>query len=140
MAKQNQWKPTQQTIRDPKYKWKFALGTTSRVPNSQLHYLILDIDTRTSKAIAGLFISLLGVKHYFVQETENGLHVYTDKKIRFDQFEINARAAGADPSWIRIGLKRRYWFLADKDPIILPWSVERMVLHYDPSKERKKDS
>jgi hypothetical protein len=71
-----------------------------------------------------------------VQQTTNGWHVYTDLKLRFDQMEMALRAFGADKSWIRIGLKRGYWFLADKDAVTLPWPVERMTLRYDKTKEK----
>jgi hypothetical protein len=127
---------------DLQYKWKFAMGTTSRVPKSKLHYLILDIDCRTKdKSLIGLFYNLVGsVDNFFLQSTENGLHIYTDKKIRFDQFEMNARSMGADPAWIRIGLKRGYWFLADKSLVVVPWPVERMTLHHDKTGKKKGDA
>lgn len=151
MPKTNQWKPNQHSVGNRgknlnvteihrqkiEYKWKFAVGTTSRIPNSKLHYLILDIDTQTDPPIG------CGRKYkfnsWFVQRTENGFHVYTDLKLRFDQMEIAMKYFGADPSWIRIGLKRGYWFLADKQPVILPWPTERMALHFDPSRKKKLD-
>jgi hypothetical protein len=121
-----------------KYKWTFALGTTSRVPNSPLHYLILDIDQElTWKNIAGIKHY---ARHFFVEKTTNGYHVYTDCRLTFKQMQMAFLACGADPSWSRIGQRRGYWFLADKDQIILPWPVERMALHYDPKKGKKKDS
>lgn len=108
------------------YKWKFAIGTTSRVPNSKLHYLIIDFDAEKPKL--GLVTSLQP-QHIFVQRTPNGWHVYTDLQYTFKKLVEVLDIIGADRQWIEIGKSRGYLFLADKGPVTLPWPVERMRIH-----------
>ena len=71
-----------------------------------------------------------------IQKTENGFHVYTDLKLKFSQMCNALRWLKADISWIKIGEKRGYWFLADKDAVIVSWPVERMALHYDSTAQK----
>ena len=105
-------------------KWRFAIGTTSRVPNcAGLHYLILDYDLEN--------LPILPAGIWFVQRTPNGFHCYSRKIGTFNQVIHWAMYANADPAWIRIGCKRGYLFLADKQPILLPWPVERMKIGKD---------
>jgi hypothetical protein len=110
----------------PAYKWKYAIGTTSRVPGSKLHYLIVDFDIENPRL--GI---LLGYRpgHIFVQQTKNGWHVYTDLTFTFSKLCETLSIIGADHKWIEIGKQRGYFFLADKDAVYLPWPVERMQLH-----------
>jgi hypothetical protein len=109
-----------------KYKWKFAIGTTSRVPHSKLHYLIVDFDEEHPRfsLIAGM-----NPDHMFIQKTPHGWHVYTDLQVTFSKLGQLLEIVGADKSWISIGKSRGYFFLADKGPVPLPWPVERMKLH-----------
>jgi hypothetical protein len=121
-------------------KWRFAIGTTSRVPGLHLcdHYLIFDFDNRTLPEIFQS-ISLLNDEVTFrwvAQPTESGWHVYTDLWCTFKTALEMAKKAGADPAWLRIGEKRGYLFLADKAPVPLPWPVERMVIARDVAKNR----
>lgn len=111
--------------RSPQYKWRFAIGTTSRIPNSKLHYLIADFDNESLRL--GV---LCGMKpdHIFIQRTDRGWHVYTDIQLTFKKLIEALQIIGADRSWIEIGHTRGYLFLADKGPVILPWPVERMKL------------
>jgi hypothetical protein len=102
-------------------KWRFAIGTTSRVPGSSLHYLMLDVDDPTW--VMGYRVCL-----YRIQVTKSGFHVYTNEKLSFEQMLFTAVGMGADPAWARIAQARGYAFLADKAPIALPWPVERMVI------------
>ena len=106
-------------------KWNFAIGTTSRVPNSQLHYLIGDIDQLDFDP---MMIFQYSPEIVVIQRTDHGWHFYTDCKLTLKQCVIAQRVIGCDKAWIRIGQSRGYFFLADKSPIILPWPVERMVL------------
>ena len=113
-----------------KDKWKFAIGTTSRVPGTggRLHYLMVDWDTDD---IPGQWDGYLpGELHWMLfQKTNHGWHLYTDYMGTFTQIITLARSLGADPSWIRIGCDRGYLFLADKDEIDFPYPVEHMVIH-----------
>lgn len=108
------------------YKWRFAIGTTSRVPNEEnMHYFIADFDCMVSME-ALIFIS---GSSCVIQATPRGFHLYSDKKLSFDQLIRALKHCGADPSWIRIGRKRGYFFLADKDEVKTSWPVERMILY-----------
>jgi hypothetical protein len=109
------------------YKWAFAIGTTSRVPNSKRHYLIADYDLTHPPSIS----LLMGLRpqHIFIQQTEHGWHVYTDLTYTFKKLLEILSLIKADPSWCTIGAQRGYLFLADKGPIHLPWPVERMSLY-----------
>lgn len=119
-----------------KTKWKFGIGTTSRVPRSKLHYFIADFDGPIPHGtviewMLGNFPFETGV---IIQNTPHGWHVYTDWQITFSKLVQMLKDIGADPAWIRIGEKRGYFFLADKKEIDFPWQVEHMVIHYDKKK------
>lgn len=118
-------------------KWKFAIGHTSRVPNSGgLHYLIVDFDTEKPDFS---FIRKLAINNAIIQRTKHGWHVYTDLQLEFDTVvNVLKNMIDADPVWIRIGQKRGYYFLADKQAIIFPWPVEPMVIYI--GKEKTQDS
>jgi hypothetical protein len=118
-----------------KSKWRFAIGTTSRVPHSKtLHYLIADFDSITlNQVLINLGTILLGgmkFENILIQRTRHGWHVYTDCILPFRSLLSTLRILDADRSWIRIGEKRGYLFLADKSEIDFPWPVEHMVIHY----------
>lgn len=107
-------------------KWKFAIGTTSRVPNSGgLHYLIADFDDH--KIDFG-WISRFA-NNAILQKTPRGWHVYTDTVVPFDILVDRLRKIGVDPVWLKIGKERGYLFLADKRIIVFPWPVENMVIY-----------
>lgn len=115
---------------ESKYKWKFAIGTTSRIPGSTGHYLILDIDTHDDRTIQKV-LGRLQSYSYKAQKTPNGFHIYTDCSLTsISDFVRNAKDLGADPAWLRIGEKRGYFFLADRRKVELDWPVERMLIHY----------
>lgn len=108
------------------YKWKFAIGTTSRVPNSkQQHYLIADFD----KVPHLPRIMALGANNMMLQRTPNGWHLYTDLQYSFKKLCEVLSIIGADKKWISIGKSRGYLFLADKQAVYLPWPVERMNIY-----------
>jgi|SRR6516162_7293258 hypothetical protein len=119
----------------PLSKWKFAIGTTSRVPGSGgvLHYLIADFDG----SMPQIQIYAVIDKNLIVQRTPHGWHLYSDRIMSFECLCNFLGHIGADPNWIRIGKERGYFFLADKQEIDFPWPVEHMVLHYAKTKERK---
>jgi len=124
----------------PTTKWKFAIGTTSFVPGSKLHYLILDID---SKIDSELLNALWHIVHNFkrcsiyIQPTRHGYHVFTNIKSswRTTLREIK-RIPNVDQVWINIGEQRGYFFLADKAHVRLPWKVRRMILRWEKKAER----
>lgn len=103
-------------------KFGFALGTTSRVPGSNVyHYLILDIDGKIRPKLPRLFrCRLLNTKH--------GWHVYTDLKLNLKDMLTLAIDFGADPLWCRYANHWGYAFLADDSYVKLPWPVSRMAI------------
>lgn len=115
-------------------KWRFAIGTTSRVPDSGgLHYLIADFDSYNVHL--NLYSGILcDVHNLILQKTEHGFHLYTDQQMNFGQLVRTLRAMGADSNWIDIGKDRGYFFLADKQRINFPWPVEHMVIHHGTKK------
>ena len=89
-----------------------------------MHYLILDFDTDAHKK----FIQVDTGKWQKWQRTPRGWHCYTNHIAPFEQICQMAADLGADPQWLKIGRERGYLFLADKNPIHLPWPVERMAI------------
>lgn len=117
-------------------KWNFAIGTTSRVPNSGgLHYLIADFDNLKYPWAIFTYMPFNLVQNMVLQKTPHGWHLYTDAVMTFDLLQKYLLAMDADPAWVEIGKERGYYFLADKKEIDFPWPVEHMVLHY--GKKRK---
>lgn len=113
-------------------KWRFAVGTTSRVPHRVgMHYLILDYDAPWKFKDVFTFVEN-GLRDdegkWIAQPTTNGWHVYTSVIGDFSYIKQKAWRMAADLSWLRIAEKRGYLFLADKAPVPLPWPVERMVI------------
>lgn len=117
----------------PLSKWKFAIGTTSRVPNSGgvLHYLIADFDNE----IPDIPVALVAGDNLIIQKTPHGWHMYSDKCMPFDALVKVLEYLGADPTWIQIGQQRGYFFLADKRQINFHWPVEHMVIYYGAKEE-----
>ena len=116
----------------PKLKWKFAIGTTSRVPDSggRLHYLIADFDDPLINQ-ERIWLELGAYREKaIIQDTEHGWHLYTSWKMTFDELIPFLKKISADPEWVRIGERRGYLFLADKKEINFPWPVEHMVIKY----------
>lgn len=115
--------------RRAEYKWRFAIGTTSRVPSSDLHYLIGDVDGQILPVLKKLYEFCFPVpNNIFVQKTQHGYHFYTDLKIPFSKAIFLLHKIGCDKAWIEIAKTRGYFFLADKSAVILPWPVERMKI------------
>ena len=118
-----------------KYKWNFAIGTTSRVPRSGgSHYLIADFDGNIPTAFLLNLCYNSGARNIIIQKTPHGWHVYTDLEMTFGELQVILKWAKADPAWIAIGKERGYYFLADKSEIDFPYPVEHMVLHYGKKK------
>lgn len=110
-------------------KWKFAIGTTSIVPNSDKHYYIADFDCPIPDSV---FKTLQKNNvSFIVQKTKNGFHLYTDWKMSFNSLIKALRATpSVDRKWISIGIMRGYFFLADKDSVNMNWEVKRMVIYH----------
>lgn len=115
----------------PKSKWKFAIGTTSRVPDSRgLHYLIADFDDPLINRIEVFEFLAQRPCRKIIQDTPHGWHLYTDLQMPFHELIKTLHKIGADPAWIEIGKTRRYLFLADKKEVKFRWPVEHMMLRY----------
>lgn len=122
----------------PKTKWKFAIGTTSIVPNTKRrkHYLIGDVDGHYMVPTLEFLGEILGVGAIFTQRTKRGFHFYTNLQVSFGELlYILRRVPGVDAAWITIGERRGYFYLADKDAIYLPWHVIRMIIHTEPKEK-----
>lgn len=120
----------------PSSKWRFGIGTTSRVPQSKLHYFIADFDGPIphKTVVEWMLSNFPSTTEVIRQKTHHGWHIYTDWKMTFTKLVQTLKLIGADPSWIRIGEKRGYFFLADKAEIQFPWPVEHMVIHHGKKK------
>lgn len=116
----------------PNPKWQFAIGTTSRVPDSGgiLHYFIADFDEKWIPERALDFIQKYA-RNFIVQKTDHGWHVYTDIRDSFDQITSWLKGVDVDETWLKIGKERGYLFLADKSQIVFPWPVERMCIYIE---------
>ena len=116
-------------------KWRFAIGTTSRVPGSRFHYLIADFDEKLNMRMWLMLgvMSMFGIK-YRLQETTHGWHLYTNIQMSFSELVRTLKRMRADPAWITIGKERGYYFLADKKKIRFNWKVEHMVIHHGQKK------
>lgn len=117
-------------------KWRFAIGTTSRVPGSRAHYLIADFDEKNNMRMWALVHACTeyGI-NYRLQETRRGYHLYTNLQMSFSRLRATLRRLRADSAWIEIGSNRGYYFLADKNRIRFTWKVEHMMLRrYDKKK------
>ena len=118
--------------KEEKYKWKFAIGTTSRALDEKgkvkprRHYLICDADGEENVTRAVRFF-VETVDDFYVQKTEHGAHIFSNREVSTELFVCLLREI-ADNTWLKIGQSRDYWFLADKRPVNLPWKVERMSL------------
>jgi hypothetical protein len=123
--------------RKKKGKWNFAIGTTSIMPLSceGMHYLIVDIDTRTPSHIKEVddYLKTMQAKIGFSiikQDTPNGVHYYTNLEVRWTRLLDTLKyIPHIDHSWLKIGTERGYFYLADKDIVNLPWPVTRMVIY-----------
>lgn len=114
------------------HKWRFAIGTTSRIPHDAggFHYLMADFDGDKFPARRSYMWGLLEMaSHVIMQRTPHGWHLYTDLRFDFNSLTQILEAIGADAAWVRIGKERGYYFLADKSEIDFPYPVEHMVLH-----------
>jgi hypothetical protein len=112
-------------------KWKFAIGTTSLVPDTSLHYLILDVDNDQTEPTLRYLTDVLHVTDLAAYPTPHGWHIYTAYKLSFLLLiQCISNVPNVDTQWLAIGRKRGYMFLADYKPVILPWPVVRMVLNH----------
>jgi hypothetical protein len=119
----------------PKTKWKFAIGTTSFVPDSKLHYLIVDIDTKDENKIVNAVWHLIyrfPRCSIYIQPTRHGYHLFTNIKLSWMDLRRKIRKIPfVDLTWIGIGESRGYFFLADKGHVRLSWKVRRMILRWE---------
>ena len=114
----------------PKIKWKFAIGTTSCVPHSTLHYLIADVDAKMIRNVLSYMVHI-GVRSFEIQQTKRGWHVYTNLRLSWRRLlRILRLMPDVDKQWVKIGAKRGYLYLADKAPVVPSWPVVRMVLSH----------
>lgn len=98
-------------------------GITSRVPGTEFHYLIIDID---GKHLPVLNEFCEGARAY---KTKHGFHIYTPAIFCNLRSMLSiATRLGADPTWARLATRRGYAFLRTKIPIDLPWPIEYMTL------------
>jgi hypothetical protein len=121
-----------------KTKWDFAIGTTSIVPHThrRKHYLIGDVDGYNMVPTLQFLGEQLRVFAIFTQRTQHGFHFYTNLQLSFKELlYVLRRIPGVDATWVGIGESRGYLYLADKEAMMLPWPVVRMVIYVN--KEKK---
>ena len=119
---------------NPKRKWRFAIGTTSRVPTrEEYHYLIADFDTENIP-LTPFLSGILSNGRYFWEPTQHGWHLYTNIIFPFPKLVTTLQMIEADPAWIEIGEKRGYFFLAHKSYLRFNWPVEYMILNHGKEK------
>lgn len=119
------------------YKWRFAVGTTSRVPGQRgVHFLMLDIDSVNHDSVDVRLAMDFGCRT-FATRSPNGWHIFTDIRRGFKSTCELALAYGADPKWVEIGRNRGYLFLADYKPMKLLWKTERMAIYFNGERERE---
>lgn len=109
-----------------KVKWRY--GVTSKVPDSDLHYLLCDVDD-TKEKFFEWFIEKGFNRYpncgYF---TPHGLHFVSLYRSSFGEIAKHlVDCESIDRTWISIGIKRGYWFLRNWRPLPL-FFLERMVL------------
>jgi hypothetical protein len=117
----------------PNPKWRFAIGTTSLVPNTDppRHYLIVDVDTKNVQRTVEYLTNVLLIPDVAVFPTPRGWHVYTPAVFTWNGVLSKlAHVPHVDRRWLKIGQRRGYLFLADKTAVVLDWPVVRMVLHH----------
>jgi hypothetical protein len=118
-----------------KTKWRFAIGTTSRVPGRPgVHYFIADFDDvnlmHVYRSRNNYLLEILNSATYFQwQRTPHGWHLFTNVTMKFCDMKWLLIHTMADTSWITIGYQRGYWFLADKEHMRFPYPVERMKIY-----------
>lgn len=131
----------------PHKKWKFAIGTTSLVPLSEIerfqprpHYIMADIDHDDIMPAIEYILDQTRPQDIegYCFRTKRGWHIYTDWFMSWrNALSFISAIPGVDKNWIRIGEKRGYLFLADKTLVKLNWPVVRMVLHIKKNKNGK---
>jgi hypothetical protein len=119
-----------------KYKWWFAIGTTSRVPTREgYHYLIADFDQEDFPYKAGVLLdAMFDGRQALWEETDRGWHLYTNLVFNFKDLIKVLGWIDADPVWIKIGKERGYFFLAHKSVLKFHWPVEYMYLYHGKEK------
>jgi hypothetical protein len=123
-------------MQQSKIKWRFAIGTTSLVPstNPRRHYLIADIDTKKTDAVDYTIAYLrliVGCPRISCHETEHGWHIYTQTQLPWSLLiDTLKNVPNVDRNWLRIGKRRGYLFLADKDYFYPNWPVVRMLIRH----------
>ncbi len=117
---------------DPIPKWKFAIGTTSIVPDTQcrLHYVIVDIDTEDIQLTLDYLATYKMTNNIVIQHTCRGYHIYTNAVLPWRSLlRFLRHVPNVDHKWLGIGEKRGYLYLADKTQVNLTWKVIRMVIY-----------
>lgn len=125
----------------PDPKWRFAIGTTSVVPNERTfegtaynlreHYIMADIDSDNIDPVLLFLADKLHITNYRIQPTPRGWHVYTPLHLPWCMaLDYIRQIPNVDQRWLAIGRRRGYLYLADKAAMPLPWPVLRMVIRY----------
>jgi hypothetical protein len=100
-------------------------GICSKIPLSFSHYLLIDCDVGTAHARNEIlhWLRYHGIKRTELWKTPHGYHFVAYRPFRFEELvNLYPRIPHVDPSWLRIGLNRGYWFLWTRFPIFPPIS------------------
>jgi hypothetical protein len=124
--------------KQPKTKWRYAMGTTSRVPGSFLHYLIIDVDQpRIPFPLLRWVTEHTNATGIYLQRTNHGWHIFTNHVSSFKSIiQKLTHRKHVDQKWLSIAKQRGYLFLADKDKTTFPWPVGRMQIYYKEKKNK----
>ena len=110
-------------------------GICSRVKYAQkgypeTHFLLIDIDG-DYKCLRDAMMWLIAHKIRtadFIVKTKRGWHIFCFQRFTFQALRfLMPKIPHIDQKWVRIGLKRGYWFLWTRTAVIKPDGLSRYV-------------
>jgi len=113
------------------FKVKKGTGITSKISDSPYHILLFDLDTK--KIDVQWFKNRYAKYPMWIYETENGYHAIVYKVMRFDEAARELLLCPwLDKTWFALGVKRGYWFLRNRFPLLIPkkLQVQFMEIEY----------
>lgn len=101
-------------------KVEWVYGVSSKVPDSDEHFLLFDVDDYSCLPdfIGFLIKEGLVVCPHFIYRTPHGFHYICLKRLSFlDTAKLLLSCPCIDFTWFSVGLKRGYWFLRSWTPV-----------------------
>jgi len=114
-------------------KWRY--GITSRIPGVEgHHWFVADLDTQCQPCIREFekwLYDKLGQNHVVKYRTQNGYHYIVFYGLTFRKLlALLADAPHIDEKWLKIGVKRGYWFLETHEQLPDNLPLEYMRARY----------